>query len=113
MRFDDVCDGPRHRARDRGAAAVEYALIVALVAIISVPVISALGGGLNEGFTDVVVAIEADPCSAYATEWPTHLAFRSDRLEAGTWKGRSNRDMRIDWRVRRNELRTVRSENSC
>ena len=41
-----------HR-RDRGATAVEYGLMVALIAAVIVGVVAALGGKINDAFTTV------------------------------------------------------------
>jgi pilus assembly protein Flp/PilA len=45
-----------HRG-DRGATAVEYGLMVALIAAIIVGVVSALGGKINDAFTTVNTAV--------------------------------------------------------
>ncbi len=42
---------------DRGATAVEYGLMVALIAAIIVGVVSALGGKINDAFTTVNTAV--------------------------------------------------------
>jgi pilus assembly protein Flp/PilA len=38
---------------DQGATAVEYALLVALIAVAIIAAVTALGGGLNNLFTNV------------------------------------------------------------
>lgn len=40
-------------SRERGATAVEYALIVALIALAIVVAVTALGGGLNTAFQNI------------------------------------------------------------
>ena len=45
-----------HRG-DRGATAVEYGLMVALIAAIIVGVVAALGGKINAAFTTVNTAV--------------------------------------------------------
>ena len=40
-------------AREEGATAVEYALLVALIAVAIIAAVTALGGGLNNLFTNV------------------------------------------------------------
>jgi len=42
---------------DRGATAVEYGLMVALIAAIIVGVVAALGGKINDAFTTVNTAV--------------------------------------------------------
>jgi pilus assembly protein Flp/PilA len=44
---------------DRGATAVEYGLLVALIAAIIVPTVVILGGQINAAFGAVVAAIAA------------------------------------------------------
>jgi len=41
----------------KGATAVEYALIVALIAVVIIAVVGALGGGIQGAFQKVVTAI--------------------------------------------------------
>lgn len=43
--------------RDEGASAVEYGLLVALIAVIIMGAVAAIGTGLNEKFGEVVTAI--------------------------------------------------------
>ena len=45
------------RRGDRGATAVEYGLMVALIAAIIVGVVAALGGNINDAFTTVNTAV--------------------------------------------------------
>ena len=42
---------------DRGATAVEYGLMVALIAAVIVGVVAALGGKINDAFTTVNTAV--------------------------------------------------------
>ncbi len=58
-------------ARDRGASAVEYGLMVAAIAALIVGVVFGLGGVVNEIFTDTCDTVRADaqgtiaaPCAA-------------------------------------------------
>jgi pilus assembly protein Flp/PilA len=44
---------------DRGATAVEYGLIVALIAAVIVGIVGTLGGQINTAFTNVSTAIAA------------------------------------------------------
>ena len=44
--------------RQRGATAVEYALIVALVALAIVVGVTALGGGLNTAFSNIATQVQ-------------------------------------------------------
>ena len=48
-RIDEV----RDNSSDRGATAVEYALMVALIAIAIIAAVTALGGQLNTLFTSI------------------------------------------------------------
>jgi pilus assembly protein Flp/PilA len=43
--------------KDRGASAVEYGLIIALIAVAIILTVTALGGGLNGLFQQVVDAL--------------------------------------------------------
>ncbi len=45
--------------RERGATAVEYALIVALVALAIIVGVTALGGGLNTAFQNIATDVQA------------------------------------------------------
>jgi pilus assembly protein Flp/PilA len=42
---------------ERGATAVEYGLMVALIAIVVIVAVSALGGNLNEIFQSVAITV--------------------------------------------------------
>ncbi len=43
----------RFAQAERGAALVEYALLVALIAVVSIVALNTLGGGIRDKFTDV------------------------------------------------------------
>lgn len=45
--------------RERGATAVEYALIVTLVALAIIVGVIALGGGLNTAYQNIATAVQA------------------------------------------------------
>ncbi len=45
--------------KERGATAVEYALIVALIALAIVIGVTAVGGGLNTAFQNIAAQIES------------------------------------------------------
>lgn len=47
----------RIATRDRGATAVEYGLLVALIAAVIVTVVATLGGKINAAFTAVNSAV--------------------------------------------------------
>jgi pilus assembly protein Flp/PilA len=49
--------------KDRGATAVEYGLMVALIAVAIIAVVGALGFGLDGLFTDVCTAVDAKATS--------------------------------------------------
>ena len=53
----DLSDRARNRDRDRGATAVEYGLMVALIAGVIVLAVTALGGQLNTIFEAVTAAM--------------------------------------------------------
>jgi len=42
-----------HRDEERGATAVEYGLLVALIAAVIVTIVATLGGQINTAFTDI------------------------------------------------------------
>jgi pilus assembly protein Flp/PilA len=44
-------------SKEKGATAVEYALIVALIAMAIIGAVTALGGGMNTAFTNIKNAI--------------------------------------------------------
>ena len=44
-------------SEERGASAVEYALLVALIAVIIIVAVRALGGAMNDKFTQVASAV--------------------------------------------------------
>lgn len=46
---------------ERGATAVEYGLLVALIAAVIVGVVFALGGNILDGFTDVNTELDKVP----------------------------------------------------
>ena len=46
-----------HTRNERGATAVEYGLLVALIAAVIVTVVAALGGKINDAFTTVNNAV--------------------------------------------------------
>jgi pilus assembly protein Flp/PilA len=43
----------RFNTDERGAALVEYALLVALIAVVSIIALTTLGGGIKDKFTEV------------------------------------------------------------
>jgi pilus assembly protein Flp/PilA len=45
--------------KERGATAVEYALIVALIALAIIVAVTAVGGGLNSAFESIATKIQA------------------------------------------------------
>lgn len=47
------------RTKDEGATAVEYGLMVALIAVVIIAAVTALGGTLSDIFTDVEADIGA------------------------------------------------------
>jgi len=50
----DLGDRMRHQDNDRGATAVEYGLLVALIAGVIIAIVTTLGGQLNTIFGNVV-----------------------------------------------------------
>jgi pilus assembly protein Flp/PilA len=53
----------KHRWSEEGATAVEYGLMVALIALVIIGTVFALGGNLNELFGEVDACID-DPTAA-------------------------------------------------
>lgn len=49
---------------ERGASLVEYALLVALIAVVCVGAVSALGGKTNDKFTEVSDSLDATTTTA-------------------------------------------------
>ena len=45
-------------SKEKGATAVEYALIVALIAMVIIVGLTAVGGGINAAFTNIAATIE-------------------------------------------------------
>ena len=52
----------RERTDQRGAAMVEYALLVALIAAVAVTVVGLLGGQISAKFSSACSAINGNPC---------------------------------------------------
>ncbi len=48
----------RFAQAERGAALVEYALLVALIAVVSIVALNTLGGGIRDKFTDVNTCLQ-------------------------------------------------------
>ena len=48
-----------HTKSERGAAMVEYALLVALIAIVAIAALQLLGGRITENFNDINSELEA------------------------------------------------------
>jgi pilus assembly protein Flp/PilA len=55
--FGDLADRMRNADKDRGATAVEYGLMVALIAGVIVTAVTLLGGKVNTVFTTVKDAL--------------------------------------------------------
>jgi pilus assembly protein Flp/PilA len=51
------------RNKDRGATAVEYGLMVALIAGVIIVIVTALGGGLKTTFDKVCDTVSAADCT--------------------------------------------------
>jgi pilus assembly protein Flp/PilA len=49
--------------KDRGATAVEYGLMVALIAGVIIVIVTALGGGIQTTFKKVCDAVSAAACT--------------------------------------------------
>jgi pilus assembly protein Flp/PilA len=49
----DSCDGAGRRDGDEGATAVEYALLVGLIAVIIISSVTLLGGNIDAMFDDI------------------------------------------------------------
>jgi len=48
-----------HTKRERGATAVEYALIIALVVLTIIVGVTAFGGGLNTAYQNIATNVQA------------------------------------------------------
>ena len=53
-RFEDV------KGKERGATAVEYGLLVALIAAVIVAIVATLGGQIADAFQTIVDALEGE-----------------------------------------------------
>lgn len=49
------------RKSEKGATAIEYGLIAALIAVVLVGTLTSVGGTLNQTFTDVDTALKSAP----------------------------------------------------
>jgi pilus assembly protein Flp/PilA len=52
--------------RDDGASAVEYGLLVALIAVVIAATVALLGGALNTKFQDINACVSAADCDGAA-----------------------------------------------
>ena len=66
---------------ERGATAVEYGLMVALIAVVIIAAVAALGGVLNTSFADTCAAIDGAAATPSATCPKTRPHGPPDRLE--------------------------------
>jgi pilus assembly protein Flp/PilA len=57
----------RLRTEEKGATAVEYGIMVALIAVVIIVAVSTLGGTLNDMFTNVETKIPAPTTAATTT----------------------------------------------
>lgn len=60
----------RRLGRDEGATAVEYGLMVALIAVVIIGAVFALGGNLEGTFQDVANCVGAEGGSCPASGFP-------------------------------------------
>ena len=51
-----------HQSRDRGATAVEYALIIGAIAVVIATLVGLLGGQVNAMFQRTCTAFNGQPC---------------------------------------------------
>ena len=113
-------DAP-HRAAERGAALVQYALLITLIALGCILSLRAVGNSIDDSFAVSSLALVDDGTSnctrdertTYRTVWQSHVAERAERRANGTWTGAANRDTRIAWIARRDELRTIKAGMGC
>lgn len=61
----------RFAQAERGAALVEYALLVALIAVVSIFALQALGGGISKKFKDVDTCIATPDAAVCKTPTST------------------------------------------
>lgn len=107
--------------RSRGASAVEYGVLIALVAGVILGAVRLIGTATADSFADPLAASVNDglpTCSteerqAYLAEWIPHRDTRTELRADGNWYGRSNRDTRIAWNERRTEIMARRSAYGC
>ena len=52
---------PRLRRDERGASLVEYALLLALIAVVCITAVSLLGGNLNKSYSKDASSVAATP----------------------------------------------------
>lgn len=75
MRLEAIIRRLRCEDRQRGAALVEYALLIALIAVVCIGAISALGGATDDAYSRVndglVVVTTPPPTSPPPTSPPT------------------------------------------
>lgn len=105
------------RGYERGAAAVEYALLIALISMLSLTAVDRLGDQVSEQFDAASGAIEEideiTDCATWQTEWTAHRAERQAHIDADEWSGATWRDRRIAWRAERDEFRSIEADLGC
>jgi pilus assembly protein Flp/PilA len=65
----------RVRREEKGATAVEYGIMVALIAVVIIAAVTLLGGGLNETFVKAQCSITGKTFSAAVAEDTTTVAI--------------------------------------
>ncbi len=105
----------------RGASLVEYALIIALIAILSVAVLSAVGGRVSFGLDETALVLvddgmptcSSDERTAWRAAW-NRLVEQRDELQArNQWLGAANRATRVAWIADRDTLREIQARFGC
>lgn len=101
-----------HR-RERGASIVEYALLLALMALVAIAAIKTVGSSTESVITDVNDEIALEDCERWQKGWDDLLEMRAAHRSAGTWVGSANRPNRIAWVSLRNDLNVQKTTLGC
>lgn len=107
--------------RSRGAAAIEYGVLIALVAAVCIGAISLLGNATASNLSAATSSSVSDGLPTCSTEerqafrdaWYPHRDIRTAHRDAGTWTGSANRQTRIDWLAKRTEIFEMRDAYGC
>lgn len=118
---DDGAAGWFRWRRERGATAIETALVLACIASLVISSVQYVGRQVDRSFERVELAFVSDgqpTCSAeerstWNAAWASHRAVRDRHQADGTWSGAANAATRSAWMAERNELFAIRSMFGC